>query len=699
MITSIKRNSKLADCIQELKQLIMDDLCQDEFHQNVIQSLNEILSDLGSQKLNIYLLSSDLCMAESFHHHLKAYLSSEDNYQFCLQELPAQSLEEKSIAFAALEFQEPEVGKSRQIRYELSSKPVLRVGRNPVCDICIPDQYTRVSGQHLEIYSLLSDTTSAPQWYVQTCNTCKNGTYINGNELTGDHLLQSGDRIILGNKYPTSKSPELVFDCRLPTTENSLENRRRQTLLKLLSCDFLFVIVNYHHELLEHKNKLLEIIALLPRIQTFLVVLDKSIEILEITQHTDNSLAVENFSQLLNSFTKSQLISMQFDRVLTRATSIIDISNEKALSQKTNIADEIKRFETQKSESSRKKVTFDSTSLVKSTSEQKAILLKSVEISLSQSKQDLLDDSLADSIIQKIQEVVGALNVIVIKQGNEKYLELKANNTELNVNDYLTDFCKNELIDWAGEEWKKIRRSYGIGGLEGLIRNVSGILKSMPEISHDNLDWQIKRKLELDEVFQVPLKRISCRVEYREDPIWVYFIKKIRSSVFQVMGILFLLSFLGFSRGSVIKSINQKISSSFFLIAIALGVFAWLIYKLYRRYQKDKKNEMYKASEKIRQELQNYYQRIVKGRFVDKLAQNLKTSLQEEVDRFDEHIKSILEEKNSYFTEARTSEMDPKVWLRDCQSKALKIDRRLRDLQKVKDKLQRLQTNGCSNFE
>jgi hypothetical protein len=99
---------------------------------------------------------------------------------------------------------------------------------------------------------------------------------------------------------------------------------------------------------------------------------------------------------------------------------------------------------------------------------------------------------------------------------------------------------------------------------------------------------------------------------------------------------------------------------------------------------------MYKASEKIRQELQNYYQRIVKNRFADKLAQILKTSLQEELDYFDERFESFSLKEKSYSTEVQSNETDSKLCLKDYQNKVSKIDRKIRDLQKVKDKLQRL---------
>jgi hypothetical protein len=69
-----------------------------------------------------------------------------------------------------------------------------RIGANPVCDVVLEDE--TVSGSHAIIVyrdgrCLIKDDLS------------RNGTFVNGREITESHNLQSYDQIRLGNTYLT----------------------------------------------------------------------------------------------------------------------------------------------------------------------------------------------------------------------------------------------------------------------------------------------------------------------------------------------------------------------------------------------------------------------------------------------------------------------------------------------------------------
>ncbi len=69
-----------------------------------------------------------------------------------------------------------------------------RLGANPVCDIVLEDE--TVSGSHsIIVYRdgrcLIKDDLS------------RNGTFVNGREITESHPLQSYDQIRIGNTYLT----------------------------------------------------------------------------------------------------------------------------------------------------------------------------------------------------------------------------------------------------------------------------------------------------------------------------------------------------------------------------------------------------------------------------------------------------------------------------------------------------------------
>ena len=331
----------------------------------------------------------------------------------------------------------------------------------------------------------------------------------------------------------------------------------------------------------------------------------------------------------------------------------------------------------------------DVTAILKVIKEQKDNFSKAIEAALSQSKHDLLDDSLADSIHQKICDAVNKLEIHILKQDGKKYLELRPDGIDVNANDFIISFCKQELGEWAEEEWRKISRYYGSGGLEGLVKNTNVTLKTVNEYNSESLALRLRSEIECEGIFQLSLRRIPCHTDYHEDPIWIYFIKKIRSSVFQVMGILFLLSFLGVSRGSFIKQINKQIANSPFLLLLVSGITTWLLYKLYKTYRNDKEIEAQKIAEKVRKELRDYYQKITKNRFMDRIVQILELNLREEIMRLDEAVKSFLQTSQTRKATISDNQLFLQSNLKQYQDEVKKFDRKLREIQRIKDKLQR----------
>ena len=682
----VTRNSQPLTYIQELKQLIADDLCQDQFFQQINQDLDQIVHDLGSEKLAIHLLGGDRDLANSFYRLLNPDQDLEQKYQFRLQELPNRSLQEqKSVpsAFLVLQPLEDEV---KQTRYTLSLEGAV-IGRKPECDIYIPDHYTCVSGRHLEVHGYSTNDRSSPdQWQVQNCAECKNGTYINGELLVGSRILKSGDRLVLGDKFLSSKSPQLIFECP-SISDVVLTEVDRNPYRRLVNCDILFLVADSKHESLE-AEKLLDLASANSALKVFLITSAyDSIKVFQITQQENSPISLEDLNQQLTSTSEKQS-RFKLQRILSEITLIIAEANKVILNKKEKLEQEIEKIKAQQPQGGRKGIE-DASLMLKAINEQKTGLLKAIESSLSQAKQDLLDDSLSDSILQKIQELVDGLEAQVFKQEGKKYLELRAKGSESNVNDFIVQFCESELLKWADEEWRKIRKEYGNGGLEGLVKSSNRLLKTTYVNSNKNFTAKIKPRLDLEGVFQAALRRIPVRIEYQEEPAWIYFIKKVRGSVFQVMGILFLFSFLGFSRTIIIRIINKQISSSFFLSIFVCGAIAWFIYKLYKDYQKNRDFEIHKSAEKIRQDLKNYYQKVVKNRFVERMSQRLEAQLKEEINMFDQSINSFLNITNRSSSETKNSQVDTK-YLRDCEAQAQKLVNKLRDFQRIESKFKRL---------
>lgn len=89
----------------------------------------------------------------------------------------------------------------------LSIDEVIAIGRDPRCQIVVdPLRFASVSRRHVEVRPGESQVGEQPSWWICDLNS-SNGTYLNGRRLQGCQLLQSGDRVSLGND-----GPEYIFE-------------------------------------------------------------------------------------------------------------------------------------------------------------------------------------------------------------------------------------------------------------------------------------------------------------------------------------------------------------------------------------------------------------------------------------------------------------------------------------------------------
>jgi RsiW-degrading membrane proteinase PrsW (M82 family) len=106
-------------------------------------------------------------------------------------------------------------------KYELIARHSTIIGREFSCQIVLDShEHGEVSRRHVEIQPLAPAADGSPQW--QACDLqSSNGTFINGQKLSGCQILQSGDLISLG-RYGT----EFIYECEpiVPPTIVNLDN-------------------------------------------------------------------------------------------------------------------------------------------------------------------------------------------------------------------------------------------------------------------------------------------------------------------------------------------------------------------------------------------------------------------------------------------------------------------------------------------
>jgi RsiW-degrading membrane proteinase PrsW (M82 family) len=96
----------------------------------------------------------------------------------------------------------------------LSRTNAIVIGRDKSCQIILEEtnpRYQGVSGRHAEIRPLATPASDgSPLWEICDLNST-NGTYVNGQRLSGCQTLQSGDKICLDRS-----GPEFIFELQSP---------------------------------------------------------------------------------------------------------------------------------------------------------------------------------------------------------------------------------------------------------------------------------------------------------------------------------------------------------------------------------------------------------------------------------------------------------------------------------------------------
>ncbi len=125
----------------------------------------------------------------------------------------------------------------KEEKYVLSSQEVNVLGRSPDCQIVLnPNEFVTVSRYHAQIELINNDDQF--QWQISDKDTT-NGTLINGEKIDSPHILNMGDRIMLG-----LKGPEFVFETQAldatvfveieqpettTTSTDEIENKEKET--------------------------------------------------------------------------------------------------------------------------------------------------------------------------------------------------------------------------------------------------------------------------------------------------------------------------------------------------------------------------------------------------------------------------------------------------------------------------------------
>ncbi|MDX2211731.1 MAG: FHA domain-containing protein [Oculatellaceae cyanobacterium bins.114] len=312
-------------------------------------------------------------------------------------------------------------------------------------------------------------------------------------------------------------------------------------------------------------------------------------------------------------------------------------------------------------------------------------LFKQMRERLPQAKSRLLDDYLESSILNRIQQFVHRLQACVVQQHGKKLLQLKppastamsampkrakirrrksrlvvfqtrsqvqremaAPPPDNDANTALICFCRNELTQWADQEWREFLMGNDIKNTKGavdLLEDLRAVLTSHGE-SLDDLSLQITSPdytPVFDEIFTKPLD--STR--YQEPHPFFHILKKVRNQWMQFLFMFSFLSVLGIAgRKQIMQHLTAPIAVAFHAApwiasVVTGGVLLFVIKLLMQWYRDDRDTEREEEAKKLRQGLTTHYQALVKNRLTDKIVQRLIVALDTEEQKLRELLQSL----------------------------------------------------------
>ena len=632
------KSDKLEQRIQEIQEFVAARIIQPELRQTVSQELDNLALSLKQGKLIVQIVGHDAALAQLLQDAIEVRESLRNGYAIRSMPLPEKLVSSVSPAVLVLSSDvEP-------IRYDLPANQTVVLGRDrSTCQICLPNQYGWISGQHIEIRS---EEDASIHWHIRDLNS-RNGTYINGQRLQVSQVLQAGDRITLGSQSATPQSPELLFEgqpslelqksefgrqrvdcdslCLILDTSQNQFNVAKQLIDRASQSQVSLLAIMVNHE--SHRSSNQRIEDYLADIETYLQTYGSSFKLPSLllslsSNNPDNQDSFNRFCQSLEAFAKrSKSEDILVKRLTSQAQSQIELIEAVLKAQTEPLEQEGQINELNSPD-------------IKLNNWQKQIekVVRQIKDEFKESKRNLLDEYLSNSIISKIRRSVAELEPQVTKREGAKYIQLRSiTDQTIDANTTIIRFCHGDLQQWAKEEWKKIHFHQGEGGLSQLFNQTYELLDSLSASPINRSTFQIRQTVEISELPESSFEPIASETAFTEVSLFSYLYKKVRG----FFGILLIFSLFGIGRQDVRELIGQFASGafnqapwvSFFVLLAAVWLMIYSFIKDYKRY---KRTEREKGVEKLRANLASRYESIVKNRLVEEVDRSLMSALDAE---------------------------------------------------------------------
>jgi len=666
---------------QEIRKFAHVRINLSQVYQEIIQELDAISLYVNTNKLTIQVFSQSPPLSQGIYNFLTSNQSLQQFYQATISEFPTISSVAPTNLLPTLILKGNSASGQQETQYKLTSNQHILIGRDyqrlsqdmrgeNAQLIALPG-YSKISSVHAKIQGVNNASSNSLQWQICDHNST-NGTYVNGDRITGYRTLNPGDRITLAYPSPHEKGVEFIFHC--PPSSPSSKN---QDLKQLIQGNIIFLVATYQQLLTADEHFLLDLISQ-TQISGFILIVDISGANEQAIQKTDAELAnlhnvlTVKYPAISDKYLLMKLIlypfyqqnpptslhpvtQQQFEQLYSVLMSLTQDKDEIIFTRFTlRLNTQIYRIEelinqqqrilqesVQKIEVSLQHQSIDDWKervrrAFTRVHEEKAEFFALSNHDFRRSSTDFIAPFISGGFLQKLKLFIEQLNPVVASQNGNIGIELQSP-TNSDTHAAILQFCKNELNHWVTQEWNRIS-----SGLNSLIQDSYATLNCLPSFTLQNPFHQTLAQIDT---------QCSLQVSFVELQDSVYFQNAQSQQVTNNSSD----NLLNFGIQAAMVGGIAAVSVPIAMIQ-ATGLARILIGLVGDHLSRDKLRalKLEQTVDSLKHNLFNFYQGIAKY-MMDRVIQDINTALVTEDKQFRRGMEAIDEQFNVYFNQLRVT--------------------------------------------
>jgi hypothetical protein len=663
---------------QEIRKFAHTRINLSPVYKEIIQELDVISLYINTNKLTIQIFSQSPPLSQGIYNFLSSNQSLQQFYQATISEFPKISSASATNLLPTLILKSNPASGQQETKYELTPNQQILIGRDyqrlsqdvggQNAQLLTLSGYSKISSVHAKIQDVNNPSSNSLQW--QICDgyahplgyrNSTNGTYVNGDRITGCRTLNPGDRITLAYPSPHEKGVEFIFHC--PPSSPSSKN---QDLKKLIQGNIIFLVVTYQQLLTADEHLLLDLINQ-TQISGFVLIVDTSGANEQAIQKIDAELAnlhnvlTVKYPGISDKYLLMKLIlypfyqenpptslhpaiQQQFERLYSILMNLTQNKDEMIFTRFTsrlnaqicrieefiNKQERILKEDAQKIEASLQNQSIDDwkervRKAFTRVREEKGEFFAVSSNDVRRSSTDFIAPFISGGFLQKLKLFIDQLNPVVTNEDKKIYIQLRSD-MNLNTHEAIIHVCKSELTYWVNHEWNRIST-----GLKYLNENSYTTLNCLPSLKLKNSFNQTTLQVDIHSSLQISFTEIQNSTSF-QDPKY----RNDDSSKLFMLGGQLTIATAMLNPMVLLQGMNTLIN----LVGSTLSR------------DQLKTFNVDQTVDSLKQNLFNFYQGIAKY-MLDKVIQDINTALAAEDKHFRKALEATDEQFNTYFNELR----------------------------------------------